>query len=160
AGATWVRYDLSWAGVESQPGHYDFSAYDNLTATARRHGFNVIMILGLTPSFARPAGCGSEFGCPSDCEAYSRVSKASVEHYQTYGVRAWEIWNEPNISWRWRPATQPAVYTRMLQLSYTAIKQADPTAVVIAGCTAPSATTSTSLGPAEFLRQIYEDGAQ
>ncbi len=161
AGATWVRYDLSWDSVQhGSAARYDWSAYDVPTKDAVAHGFNVLMIIDFTPPWARPANCQSSQLCgPASAEAYAKFAAAATEHFQPLGVRHWEIWNEPNISYRYRPAPNVGTYVAMLKASYTAIKQADASATVIAGVVAPSGTEKGNFTPSEFVSQLYAHGA-
>lgn len=47
------------------------------------------------------------------------------------GVRVWEIWNEPDLSFFWDGTHQE--YARLLKVAYLAAKQADPQAQVMFG---------------------------
>jgi len=161
SGATWVRYDLSWAAVQpTSAGSYNWAASDAITQAAEAHGFKVLMIVDFTPAWAREAGCNDSKMCaPSDPAAYGRFAAEAARHYQPFGVEDWEIWNEPNISYRFHPAADPTLYAAMLKASYTDIKQVDPNAVVVAGGTAPSATDGQSYTPSDFVNAIYAAGA-
>ena len=163
AGASWVRYDLSWDAVQhNSPTSYDWSNYDALTTAAAGHGMKVVMVLDFAPPWARPASCTTnhpEMCGPSDPAAYGRFAAAAVQHYRPYGVEDWEIWNEPNISYRFRPAANPDLYVAMLKAAYTSIKQADPHAEVIAASTAPSASNAANYTPTDFLSAMYDAGA-
>lgn len=162
AGATWVRYDLSWNGVQPVNDYeYNWAPYDRVTRAARDAGLEVLLIIDLTPVRERSANCpNSELCPPANAENFGRFAGAAARHYQSYGVRNWEIWNEPNISYRFRPAANPEQYVAMLKSAYTAIKQVDPNMTVIAASTAPSATDRDNLTPTDFLRAIYAAGAQ
>ncbi|MCL4464598.1 MAG: hypothetical protein M1401_15225 [Chloroflexi bacterium] len=52
------------------------------------------------------------------------------------GVRYWEIWNEPDVTFYWSargPNTEVRDYFRLLKVAYLAAKAADPEAVLIIG---------------------------
>jgi hypothetical protein len=73
----------------------------------------------------------------------------------------YEVWNEPNLFASWLPAPDPAVYTQVLKSAYTAIKAADPNALVVGGALGAvvnfgGITTS----PVDFVQQMYQDGAK
>ena len=162
SGAEWVRYDLNWSAVQAHgAASYDWSTSDRITAAANRHDLRVVMILDLTPQFQRVAGCNLGERCaPVSPEAFGVFAGNAAQHYRAQGVNTWEIWNEPNIAFRFGPATDPRKYVAMLKNSYNAIKQADPSAVVIAGSTAPAASENGDLRPLDFLREMYAEGAQ
>lgn len=161
SGAEWVRYDLNWNTVQAQnTSSFDWSINDRITAAATKHNLKVVMILDLTPPHQRVSGCSLGERCaPTSPEAFSTFASSAVQHYVPRGVHTWEIWNEPNIAFRFGPATDPEKYVAMLRGSYKAIKQADPSAIVIAGSTAPAASENGDLRPLDFLRQMYDRGA-
>ncbi len=160
-GATWVRFDLSWDAVQHNSANsYDWSASDAEAKAAELHGFKVVMIIDFVPQWARAANCTSSKMCgPADPAAYGRFAAAAVAHYKPYGVKDWEIWNEPNISYRFHPAANPTLYVAMLKAAYGAIKRADPQAAVIAASTAPAATERGDMRPDDFLAAMYAAGA-
>jgi hypothetical protein len=72
-----------------------------------------------------------------------------------YPVRAWEVWNEPNLPLYWAPKPNPAAYVRLLRATSTAIKRIDRRAVIVlAGMPFFSAAPES-----RFLTQLYRDGA-
>lgn len=161
-GSTWVRFDLSWnaATVSGQSG-YSWAEGDRLTTAARQHGLNVLMVVGLPPQTQQMSGCTAGERCqPASVAAYVAFVDAAAHHYAPLGVHAWEIWNEPNISYRFGPATNPAKYVAMLKGSYTAIKRVDAASTVLAGNTAPTSSSNGNLRPDDFIAAMYANGAQ
>ena len=160
-GATWVRYDMSWDTVQSGgAGSYNWAAYDRIAKAISARNMHALVIIDFTPSWARESGCSSSKMCaPADPNAYAKFAGVAVARYQHYGLRDWEIWNEPNISYRYHPAADPAQYTAILKASYRTIKAADPAAVVVTGGTAPSQTDQNDYSPEDFLKAIYAAGA-
>ncbi|MCE2473356.1 MAG: hypothetical protein J4G18_15970, partial [Anaerolineae bacterium] len=73
------------------------------------------------------------------------------------------IWNEPNLSFEWGyQPVDPARYVRLLEASYASIKQANPSAVVLAGALAPTLErrgSSAGLNELDFLQAMYDLGA-
>jgi hypothetical protein len=124
----------------------------------------VLFIINFTPKWARPADCqASEMCAPATAEtiaAYGAFAGAAAEHYAPLGIHSYEIWNEPNLSYRFRPASRPAHYVQMLKAAYRNIIKADPTADILAGNTAPSASDALSFTPLDFTQQMYDLGAQ
>jgi beta-xylosidase len=161
-GADWVRFDISWDKVQPNgPGSYDWSKYDRIQRALSAHKMHALGIIDFTPAWARSSSCTDSKMCPPrDVAAFARFAATAAKRYCGSGMKDWEIWNEPNISFRYHPAADPAGYTNLLKASYLAIKQADPTAVVIAGGTAPSETNSTNLTPADFIKALYANGAK
>jgi len=160
-GATWLRYDLSWDSVQAGgPSSYDWSESDAITTAAEAHGLKVLMIIDFVPAWAREADCTDSKMCgPAEASTYGRFAAAAVSRYKPMGVEDWEIWNEPNISYRFHPAADPQLYVAMLKSAYVDIKAVDPNATVIAASTAPSASDGADYTPSDFLRAMYADGA-
>ena len=160
-GATWVRYDLSWKLVQpNNATSYDWSTYDRVTKAATDHGFKVLMIIDFAPVWAQKSGCnGSDICVPANPITYAKFAAAAVGRYKSYGVRDWEIWNEPNVGYRFNGKADAAFYTRMLKDSYSAIKRVDSSAVVITGGTSPASTDGNNYSPADFIKALYNHGA-
>jgi hypothetical protein len=161
-GATWVRFDLSWNTVQpNDASSYDWETYDRIVAAINAHHLHGLAILDFTPSWARSAACANSKMCPpKDPAQFAVFAAAATKRYQSKSLRDWEIWNEPNIAFRYHPATNPASYTAILKAAYMAIKRTDPRAFVVAGGTAPSESNATNLTPADFLTALYANGAK
>ena len=76
-------------------------------------------------------------------------------------VAAYQVWNEPNLAREWgNAAPNPAEYVAMLKGCYSAIKQADPNALVISAGLSPTGNGPPAAMPdVDFLRGMYEAGA-
>jgi len=95
---------------------------------------------------------------PKDPDAFAAYAAALATRYPQ--IQSWEIWNEPNTSFFWRPAVDVKTYTRLLQKTYAAVKSANPKAAVILGGLSPgtSSTVKDSVPAADFLKMIYQNG--
>jgi hypothetical protein len=158
-GATYLRIDVYWGLIEPQPGAFDWTTTDQLVGGARSRGLKVLGILDYTPAWARPAGTDDHHP-PSKPADYANFARAAVQRYAPQGVRAWEIWNEPNMDAFWRPAPNPSAYVALLTAAYPAIKGADAGATVLTGglSPAPDAADGSTLAPVTFLEGIYAAG--
>jgi hypothetical protein len=163
SGAQWVRVDINWESIQYLGStSYNWTPFDNVVNTARARGLNVLGTILFTPPWARPAGTAGTTP-PTNLSDYQTFTRAAVQHYGPLGVHAWEIWNEPNISAFWTPGPDPAKYTQMLKLSYTAIKQLDPSATVISAGLSPYGSygnvDAQHMNPINFLQNMYANGA-
>ena len=71
-------------------------------------------------------------------------------------MRAWQIWNEPDIKTYWAPKPNLRAYVALLRVSYPAIKRADRHATVVAaGLPFPGTAEETS-----YLTKLYRAGAR
>ena len=77
----------------------------------------------------------------------------------TTAISAWEIWNEPNNEGFWMPAPDPTAYTQLLKATYPAIKDTDPSAIVLSGSLGPSDGQPSSIAPVTYLSGMYSAGA-
>jgi hypothetical protein len=162
-GAQWVRIDINWESIQYLgPTSYNWTPFDNVVNAARARGLNVLGTILFTPPWARPAGTPGTTP-PTNLTDYQTFTRAAVQHYGPLGVHAWEIWNEPNISAFWAPGPDAARYTQMLKLAYAAIKQLDPTAVVISAGLSPYGSygqfDAQHMNPINFLQNMYANGA-
>jgi hypothetical protein len=161
-GAKWFRVGIQWSNVEPSQGTYRWSGPDRLLGLALARGLQPIVMVGYTPAWARPAACStSQFCPPADPATFGSFVAAATARYASYGVKVWEIWNEPNTSDYWKPAPDAVGYTALLRAAANGIRGVDPSATIITGGLAPRANdTSTGLKPSTFLNQLYAAGAR
>jgi hypothetical protein len=165
-----IRLPISWNLIEvPKKGRFDWAGYDDVISRSRAAG---IRILGLVEDAARWSN-GNKPGTtpPKNFEDYYDFLRAVVARYKPggeyaqsqgwtdgYGIRFWEIWNEPNIPFGWQPKPDVVAYTTMLKGSYDAIKSVDPFATVaMAGL---SITPTGPNSPTGFLTAMYDNGAR
>lgn len=162
-GAKWLRIDFNWYVIQyAGPASYNWAPFDNVVNGARARGLNVLGCIHYTPPWARAAGTTPTYP-PTNPSDYATFAKAAATHFGPLGVHAYEIWNEPNISVFWSPGPDPARYTQLLKLAYTAIKQADPSATVVSGGLSPygsyGQSSAAAMNPVTFLEKMYANGA-
>ncbi len=150
AGIGWIRDEVYWSQVEMEKGVFRFPpAYDRYLRAAQARGIQVLLVL----DFGNPAYSVAEKSGPvteAERRAFSRYCGEVVKRYKPFGVRTYEIWNEPNASTFWKPQPNPEDYARLLDAAYKACKDADPDATVI-GCS----TSGTDL---EFIGRVLDSG--
>lgn len=142
AGASHDRITFDWFRL--QPTSTVFStdvvqAYDALVADAGTANIQILGVLIGAPDWAKDTSItGGAYNIPrnlnlawNDPNNYwgQYVNQIALRYKGT--VRDWEVWNEPNLSEFW-PAS-PALFARLMQVSYQAIKAADPNATVVLG---------------------------
>ncbi|HLF03197.1 MAG TPA: hypothetical protein VI547_14535 [Anaerolineales bacterium] len=138
AGFGWVRQEFDWEAT-------DRDQAEAMAASTRNNGLELVAVLtGERPpdpvAFAKFA---SEFAARN---------KNRIDFYQ--------IWDEPNLEIGWAGPPTAAAYARVLQAASTAIREADPEAVVIlAGLAATIETGPKNISDVLYLRQLYELGA-
>jgi hypothetical protein len=145
AGAGTIRVPFVWSRIEVLPGVLDLREEDTLVAAAATAGLDVLPFLVDAPVFRAaptPPGHKRRPAVPGDLGVFAA---ALVAHYGPGGtfwsqhpevparpIRAWQVWNEPNLPVWWYPRPDPAQYTELLRATSVALRAADPGAEVIA----------------------------
>ncbi len=140
AGVKWTREEFGWARIETAEGVYDWSFYDKMVETARRHGISIYGLLAYWSPWTEPY---TERGI----EDYCRFAAAAATRYRGV-IQHWEVYNEPNIFFWQGPRD---MYAQLLKKAYTAIKEANPDAQVL-GCSTAGIDT-------KFIKRTMELGA-
>jgi hypothetical protein len=142
-----VRAKFSWAGIQPTPsGPLDYTASDQLVASAARHRLRLLPVVLDTPDWAKkfPGRHGSP---PEDPGDYAAFVKILVERYGPGGdfwaehpelrprpIREWQIWNEPHFDFYWytpRKEDWAAEYVALLREAKRAIRSVDPKAKIV-----------------------------
>ncbi len=160
-GIGWIRFDMSWDIVQPNDATtFHWSETDRIISAISAHNIKILPILLQAPSWARLPGCQGDQKCmPANPTIFADFAEKAAERYASQGVHAWEIWNEPNTPGFWLPAPSVKDYSDLLKATYTAIKIADPSAVVVTGGLSPAATSGSDISPADFLAGLYKEGA-
>ena len=168
SGAESVRTAFYWPSAQRRAGRRpDLRAFDAVVLAAARRNVSVLPIVTGTPGWAARRR-GDETSPPRHARLYARFLRALVARYGPSGslwaehpevpaqpVRAWQIWNEPNLTRYWTPPRRVGwapSYVRLLRTARRALRDADPGArAVLAGLPNESWTA---------LRQIYRAGGR
>lgn len=134
----WDAY-VAWPNLNPQRGRFDFSLLDKYLDLATAHHVAVLLPLGLSPRWASSR--------PDEPSAYSPGNAAeptSLGEWQNYvatvverygsRIKAYEIWNEPNLKRFYSGDVNTLV--KLTCKAYETIKAADPSAIVVS----PAAT--------------------
>ena len=155
----WVRPHpgpFIWGEIERKPGEYHWRRTDQLIEQTQGRRLAVLATVWPFADWDQMAchadqppaeGAFPEFGdllyMPCDIDGYLAWLGAMVERYDgdrvddmpglEYPLRHWEVLNEPAMQSPELTFFQegPTEYTQLLQRSYTAIKAADPNAIVL-----------------------------
>ena len=167
-GVEWIYNGIHWPTVEPTKDNYKIDVYDPFMTEMATRNIQVVMSLGNY----WPAWINDSESLKS--EVY-QMTKKVVERYKPngvfantngfgdYGIRYWEIINEPNYpccGWGAHDANQPvhtALYAELLEVMHKAIREVDPSAVIILG----GLSSSTEFKPPlDFLDDMYSYGAK
>lgn len=165
-GVKQIRVFLPWRAMEPQKGKYNWVDADRILDAAAAQGLAVVAAVTSTPTWASKAyGFWMPNAAPDDPNDYARFMAQVAQRYGSGSssprVSGYEIWNEPNGNTGWSPQPNVAGYTALLKAAYTAVKQVEPTALVIGGVLGAGLTFGTwTINPVNYLTQMYSAGAQ
>ena len=138
-GVKWIRLQSGWKKTERQEGIYDFSWLDKQVDS--------LLERGLTPWLCLCYGnevydeLASEYfgavGCPPirterAYNAWLKYVKVLIEHFKGR-IEYYEIWNEAEGWWTWRPKSNPLEYAEFCVKTGKVIKEVEPSAKIITG---------------------------
>lgn len=172
AGVTLLRQNFDWSRIEPSRGVFDFSMTDRFVLAAAKEGIEVMPLLFGEPAWAtsRPVGNASRAAFPPRrINDFAEYAAAVAMRYGTNGslwlehpdvrprpVRAYQVWNEPNLPIYWADRPSPKRYAALLRGTHRALHQADPRAkVVTAGL--PKSKHGMRLGT--YIKRLYRAGA-
>ena len=141
-GVKWARVQTGWCRCEKTKGKYDFAWLDDVV--------NSLLKVGIQPWFNLSYGnklyfpdAVNEFAVgwtpihtETTRQAWARYVRALAERFRDR-VMHWEIWNEPNTTYFWKPEKpSPASYMDLVKLTAPEIRRSIPKAVLIGGSVA------------------------
>jgi hypothetical protein len=170
SGAGTLRINLAWGSVQSGPdAPYDWSHYDPVIGGAAENGVRVLATVYSTPSWAASTAETPPLG--SALPAFEDFVRAAVERYGDDGtfwqehsdvpklpITDWQLWNEPNYAFFWRPGPDASDYVELLRSFRAAVKSPDPGARIVLGGLFPAPTDGIPLE--RYLAHLYRAGGQ
>ena len=169
AGVRLIRQTFHWDRIEPSPGRYDFREYDAYVTDVARAGIDLLPILFTPPPFRAAGGTGRGTYPPDHPQDMADFAARLVRRYGPEGlfwranpelpehpIRAWQVWNEPNLPAYWPQGPDPAEYVRLLDAVSSGIKRADPGASVVS---AGLSESRQGIPFEEFVRGMFDAGA-
>lgn len=128
---TWRLWDdyVVWANLEPQKGKWDFATLDKYVSLAQQHGVQILMPLGMPPSWASerpkeaPAFLPGSAAPPKSMNEWDEYVRKVATRYKGR-IHYWELWNEPNIKGFYTGRIPHMV--ELAKAAYTILKQVDP----------------------------------
>ena len=154
-GAQMVRLELPWIDIEHQD-QYDFGPFDYLINELRQNRKSIVFGLAYGHPQHSDGRAANGFPLPPHTPeqraAYGRYAQAVARRYHGPDI-AYEIWNEPNLDLFWPPTFDADSYGKLLATAANAIREIEPTAVII------PAGLANENDPPRFLRALAAAGA-
>ncbi len=183
AGFTGIKQQVPWKSVEIAPGEYTWQQVDRIVEAANRHGLDVLLSVYAAPVWLRrvqPAGeridapefthtgsyqqwweqfKGFHNGPPANFSDFGGFMKLLAARYGDR-VRAYELWNEPNLASNWDGRVSPGEFVELVAEGYRGVKRGNPNAIVIAGGMGPTGVNieGVAMDDVAFLEAMYQYG--
>ena len=168
AGIAWIRQELPWEQIEPLAkgstldpvsGDSTWRKFDDIVDRARAQGFELLLRLDTSPRWALPPDAPDGLGPPARPEDYWDFVEQVAIRYRGR-VRAYQIWNEPNLSGEWgHRSPEAAEYATLLRGATERIRRADPQAQVVLAAMAPTLTESAEAqNELRYLQALYAAG--
>jgi Glycosyl hydrolase catalytic core len=173
-GADVLRQIFDWSRIEPSRGSYNWAPYDSFMTSTSQAGMDVMATVGWPAAWA--SRCPSNprpWACPPTSYAdFGRFVAALIGRYGPEGsfwianpglpkrpIRAWQLWNEPNLRELWGGAPNAAEYSEMLKAAAPYIRTADPDAEIVSAGV-PNSYLSGAVPMTAYLEGMYAAGAQ
>ncbi len=132
AGFIYVRTGETWANVEKKKGIYNWASYDAMINSIISKGLVPFIILGFNNPIYGAESVFTGITTTTQRNAFAMFAAEAVKRYRGRGI-IWEIWNEPNIGYFWKPVTSPENYAALVKTTASAIRRVAPAEIVVAG---------------------------
>lgn len=158
-----VRVTLEWEAVQSsgpdQP--YDWTNFDKIVEWSVQGSelpdVEILPVLIGTPYWVEGTVTNNNppIKTQADLELWGDFVTAAVDRYGANGpIRAWQVWNEPNLKNFWDGSSSPTEYADFLDFTDKAIRRGDPTADTILA--AMPQRPNAPKPQVEFLEPLYD----
>ncbi len=129
AGFTFLRKDFSWTDNEVMPNVYVIQKkYDDVVDAAAARGLGVMFIM----DYGNARHGGAYPKTQADYNAYADFGQTAASHYKNRQV-AFELWNEPNLTWSDTFFVPRQHYEGMLKAAIPRMKAAAPNLPITVG---------------------------
>jgi hypothetical protein len=159
AGFDTVVQVFAWREIEPTRGQFHWDVTDQVVAGAEYYGLDLVVRLDQHPAWV--SDVQPPLNAPPDALGdYQHFVERVAWRYRGR-IRAYVIWNEPNLALEWGgQPPDPAAYVQLLRAGHQAVKAGDPRALVVAAGLAPTnGDGGRAMDERAFLRGMYTAGA-
>ena len=146
-GISFVRFDFLWDDIEPRPGEFQFRKYDFLVDLLTENQIRILGILDYSASWAAPDWNYP----PAKIGDFLSFVSVVITRYKDK-VKYWEVWNEPDSPFYWKPQDDMKTYSELLKHTYRLAKKIDPSCKVLLGGLIPPGIYA--------LQNIYRNGGK
>jgi polysaccharide biosynthesis protein PslG len=164
------RNSLLWHQIEPVPGSRDFRRADAFIKELRAAEIEPLLVVYGSPSWANGVPetvddhylyvPGEEAVFDRWLDRYAEFLRAAAARYRGQVIK-WELWNEPNEHFFWKPRPSPQQYARFFRRMRDAILAGNPEAeIALGGLAGISATGRGDIRGVDFLRRLLQFGVR
>ena len=172
----WIRVDMLWNEIAMPDGKYKWDEFDNFVIEMQERNIQILAVPNYIPPWITNwKDVESDFALfmKDAVERYKpNGTLAKIEKWNNYGIRYWEIFNEPNLPGvgfvHSASKAEPFVkeYARLLIIANSSIREKDNDAIILFGGLSPNINEATQeplwgdmgMTYIDFLNQIYKTG--
>ncbi len=154
---TWIRMDIDWSTIENGPGQFNWAYTDQIVIESMARHMNVIGLISYTPQWARSSGTTNHVP-PDHLSDYANFARIVTARYAPFGLRTWEIWNEPNGNQFWQPGPDANEYGALFRVAAAAIRGVEANATLLTGGLTPGPDYGGLVSQTTYLDQLYSNG--
>lgn len=163
-----VKQIFAWEDIEPAPGQINLGRADQLLGDIEQRGLKLVVRLSDVPSWAHPNANGEKDvdfvdapPAPDFMADWGNYCGAIASRYSGR-IAAYQVWNEPNLAREWGNHQPDArAYVDLLRVCSTAIRAADPQAIIISAGLSPTGTCCDIAQPDDqYLQALYDAGFQ
>lgn len=162
---THIKQTFAWEDIEPIQGEWRWENGDRLLAEAEGHDLEVVVRLGIVPDWAhadlppREDNAVYHDAPPDDISLWGHYCRAVAQRY-TGRIKAYQIWNEPNLSREWGGQEPDAVaFVELLRVCSEAIRSVDPDVILISPGLSPTGQHNEAAHRDDmYLQAMYNAG--
>ena len=160
AGFDWLKQQVEWQQVEPfEKGGFDWRELDKIVADVSGAGLNLLLSVVKAPDWALG---DRDHGPPGDPLDFEDFMFTLASRYRGR-VRAYELWNEANLSREWGYGRIDAgEFVELLLAGHRSVKAADPDAATVGGALTPAGDVDLpdqreqAVDDLRYLTRMYE----
>jgi polysaccharide biosynthesis protein PslG len=128
-GIKWVRLSVNWSNVVDTSGAYHWEQVDKIINGLYNNKIEIgLCITGGHKLYTN----GLSPATPQDIEHWTSFVRVFVDRYKDK-ISHWELWNEPNTPWFWKPRPHAANYVRLMKEFHYIVKEIVPHSRIVGG---------------------------
>jgi len=127
-GVKWVRFSIDWANIQDTNGVFHWEYTDEAIKKLVENQINIILCLnGGHKNFTTHNSIKD-----TELNQWAAMADSISTRYANH-VKHWEIWNEPNTHWFWKPEPLAQEYFELVKLASKILKKNVADAKILAG---------------------------